>query len=164
MRCVLVYPFCPDPLRSGYHPASTDPGSRFMPPGSLLSGTSDSIGKYHLTSGGKYAGCIDTKVTPLTHGSDGGSLSEGPFGSVPSGSSVAHLGGGFSSNPALTQTMSMLGSSAQPQTDHMNLSKPKIWSLAHTAAHPHPDLLDYAARLVLADIGADLTLLLIKFK
>ncbi|XP_022659416.1 homeobox protein araucan-like isoform X1 [Varroa destructor] len=142
-----------DPLRSGYHPASTDPGSRFMPPGSLLSGTSDSIGKYHLTSGGKYAGCIDTKVTPLTHGSDGGSLSEGPFGSVPSGSSVAHLGGGFSSNPALTQTMSMLGSSAQPQTDHMNLSKPKIWSLAHTAAHPHPDLLDYAARYYGTDSG-----------
>lgn len=121
-----------------------------MPPGSLLSGAADPIGKYHLATAGRYGGCLDTKMS-LGQDSDGGSLGGSPFGPVPPGlhpGSVAHLGGGFGSNPALTQTMSMLGSSPIPPSEHSSLSKPKIWSLAHTAAHPHPDLLDYAARSV----------------
>ncbi|OQR68552.1 iroquois-class homeodomain protein IRX-1-like [Tropilaelaps mercedesae] len=148
--------FSVDPLRTGYQPACNDAAAgRFMGSGTLLGGTSDSaIGKYHLTTGGKYTGCLD-KV-PLTQDPDGGSLSGSPFGPVPPGlppGSVAHLGGNFGSSPALSQTMSMLGSSAIPPTEHTSLSKPKIWSLAHTAAHPHPDLLDYAARYYGAEGG-----------
>ncbi|OQR73278.1 iroquois-class homeodomain protein IRX-1-like [Tropilaelaps mercedesae] len=61
--------------------------------------------------------------------------------------------------PVLTPTMSVCspssgGPMAIPQ-EQTSLPKPKIWSLAHTAAHPHPDQLDYYTPVVRYGYGTD---------
>ncbi|XP_022660864.1 iroquois-class homeodomain protein IRX-2-like isoform X1 [Varroa destructor] len=75
----------------------------------------------------------------------------GALPGVPQGS-TGPIPGPYSSSPVpagLTAAMSTLCNIPSgvpmsiPSSEQTSLPKPKIWSLAHTAAHPHPDQLDY---------------------